>query len=424
MSGFEILLAALSAVPAALALRRAWWMCIPLAILFTPEISAVLLVARQLGGGVAVQAALLLLHASFLAVLVFHFLLPHRPTRWELLYTVPGQVFFTGTLMYLAARGVAALAGLATSGWVLAVAPFGFALVAMASTHWAATNRTVIEIPALERPLRVVHLSDIHVGTFMGDLRLQRMAARINALTPDLIVATGDFLTIRSERDYSPLLRFFAAIHRPPLGVYGCLGNHDLSVARRLIADLDTVGVRMLVNEAETIAIGEDRSLTLIGLPFFWRNRGERYRDSFDKLTAHTSAPALVMCHDPAAFDTFATDRNALVLAGHLHGGQIGLNWLGLPVSILRLFRMYDQGVFRKDALQMYVHRGTGVYGFPVRIGVPAEVALLELVPVPAGSKVTVDTEALQNARLVTRDLRLAGQGDREKSSASGSSAS
>lgn len=380
MSGFILTLAALSAVPAVLAARRAWWLLVPTAILFTPQIATVLLVSEQLGGGNAVQAALLVMHACFLATIVFSFLIPHRPTRWELLYAVPGQIFFTGGLIYLFVKGVAALAGLDHSAWAFAAAPFGLAMVSMAATHRAATIRTPISLPGLAAPLRIVHLSDIHVGTFMGDGRLQRMARTINALKPDMVVATGDFLTIRSEGDYSPLLRFVRALGRPQHGIFGCLGNHDLGVGRQLVKDLEAAGMRMLVDDAELVVIpgGE---ITVAGLPFYWRNRGERYRAAFDRLTAGAAAPVLMLCHDPAAFNHFRTDRDALVLAGHLHGGQIGLNFLGLPVSILRLLKMYDQGVWRRQALQMYVHRGTGLYGFPIRMGVPAEIAVLELTP-------------------------------------------
>jgi predicted MPP superfamily phosphohydrolase len=387
MSGFALTLAALTAIPALLAARRAWWLLIPFVILFTPQLAAVLLVSAQLGGGLALQAALVALHACFIATVVFSFLVPHRPTRWELLYTVPGQVFFVGGLLFLFGKGFSALLGVGQGAWLLAAVPFGVALVSMAATHQARTIRTPIAVPGLAAPLRVVHLSDIHVGTFMGDGRLQRMAARINALAPDLIVATGDFVTIRSEGDYSPLLRFVRALDRPPLGIYGCLGNHDLPVGRPLVTDLEAAGMRMLVNEAERVALPGGGALTIAGLPFYWRGRAERYPAAFAKLTDGVPGPVLMLCHDPAAFDTFRTDRDVLVLAGHLHGGQIGLNFLGLPVSILRLLNMYDQGMWRRERLQMYVHRGTGLYGFPVRIGVPAEIALLELAPDTSGDR-------------------------------------
>ena len=69
------------------------------------------------------------------------------------------------------------------------------------------------------------------------------------------------------------------------------------------------------------------------------------------------------------------------MLAGHLHGGQIGVFWRGRGVSVLRPFGLYDQGLFARGAARLYSHRGTGLYGFPLRLGVPAEIAVLDLVP-------------------------------------------
>lgn len=367
--------------------RRNRLFAIPAAIIF--GITALLLVwfGGKLAGWIAGPAwhaaalgGLVVLYACWIASVLVHFMFRLPLSRWELLYVVPGQVLFVSLVAFAPTYAFGSLAGAVDlAPWLVAGAPFALASYAMASTH---THRIVDErVPAagLTAPLRIVHLSDIHVGTFMGDWRLGRMARQINALKPDLILATGDFVTVRSERDYSPLLRFFRALERPRLGVYGCLGNHDLPVAKRLLADLEAAGVRMLVNEGETIAT-EAGPLRIAGLTFYWRDRRTLYRKAFEK-AAPGSEPVLLLCHDPAAFDCLPENWSGVMFAGHLHGGQIGLTSLGLRWSVLKPFGMYDQGVFTRGRAAMYVHRGTGVYGFPVRLGVPAEVAVIHLLP-------------------------------------------
>jgi predicted MPP superfamily phosphohydrolase len=321
------------------------------------------------------------LHAAFAASVVFHFLFPHKYSRWELAYVVPGQIYFSGAVAY----GLVLLVGL--TGFTVFYEPeaalitFGAATLFMALTHRTRTVHERIPVSGLVEPLRIVQLSDIHVGTFMGDGRLQRLAREVNQLKPDMVVVTGDFLTTRSEKDYSPLLRFFQAIERPPQGIFGCLGNHDLPVGRRLTRDLEAIGVRMLINESESVAASAKGSVRVAGLHFYWRQKEQRYPEAFAKCVPEKTTPLVLLCHDPAAFDYLPHDWPGVMLAGHLHGGQVGLTALGLPVSILRPFGMYDQGQFKRGECTLYVHRGTGVYGFPIRIGVPAEIAVIELVP-------------------------------------------
>jgi hypothetical protein len=89
----------------------------------------------------------------------------------------------------------------------------------------------------------------------------------------------------------------------------------------------------------------------------------------------------LLLLHDPLAFHALPDDDVDLVLSGHTHGGQIGLVSLGLDWTVLSRTRWPDQGLFARGSSRLYVHRGTGFYGFPLRIGVPAEFSVLEISP-------------------------------------------
>jgi len=241
-----------------------------------------------------------------------------------------------------------------------------------------------LDVPGLSGELRVVQISDLHVGPYMGPEQLGRIATAVNASRPDLVAMTGDFLTLRSELDYTPLLEFVRALERPRLGIYACLGNHDLAVRRRLVADLALGGVRVLVDEAEVVSTPSGDALRVVGLDY--HHERTRYATAFDALSTSTHEPTLLLCHHPGAFAVVRARLHGLMLAGHFHGGQIGLTSIGLPWSVLRPFGVFHQAFVAFGSARLYCHRGTGVYGFPIRLGVPSEIALLRLVPLASAS--------------------------------------
>jgi predicted MPP superfamily phosphohydrolase len=167
--------------------------------------------------------------------------------------------------------------------------------------------------------------------------------------------------------------------------VYACLGNHDVDVADELSATLRASGVTVLRDEVAWLRNGDGRAPVAVGRLDWRGGRGQQraYADAFETLcnAAGHDGPAVVLCHQPSAFRAAPPAFGGIVLAGHLHGGQVGISWRGRGVSILRLFGMYDQGLFARGKARLYSHRGTGVYGFPMRIGVPSEIAVLSLLP-------------------------------------------
>ena len=89
-------------------------------------------------------------------------------------------------------------------------------------------------------------------------------------------------------------------------------------------------------------------------------------------------SPALLL-HDPSAFKHVPENDVDLTLSGHTHGGQVGLLSLGIDWTVLKRSRWPDHGLFARGRSLLYVHRGTGFYGFPLRVGVPGEASLLEI---------------------------------------------
>ncbi|MEZ5293660.1 MAG: metallophosphoesterase [Vicinamibacterales bacterium] len=261
-----------------------------------------------------------------------------------------------------------------------------FSAIGLMWTHRRpVTTRIHASVRALGRPLRVVHLSDLHLGPYLSEDRLSWLVEAVQSERPDLIALTGDFLTLRTLHDWDPVLRFVERLQAPD-GVFACLGNHDVPVADALSRTLRARGVTVLRDEVTWVGAGHAR-IAVAGLD--WRSgpgAPQAYGKALARLcqAAGPAGPAIVLCHQPAVFRLAPRAFGGIMLAGHLHGGQVGLRWRGRGVSVLRLFGLYDQGLFARGAAWLYSHRGTGVYGFPIRVGVPAEIAVLDLAPAGA----------------------------------------
>jgi predicted MPP superfamily phosphohydrolase len=231
-----------------------------------------------------------------------------------------------------------------------------------------------------ERPLSIVQITDPHLGPFMSVQRLQRICQRAVERNPDLIVLTGDFLTMESQHDPKHLRDALAPLRAAPGKVFACLGNHDheaLDIVRDALSDN---GVTLLVDDSTTVTT--DAGLVqIVGLDFHFRERAARVPAVFEEHPRVDDALRLVLLHDPGAFRHVPEGEADLVLSGHTHGGQVGLVSLGAAWTFLRLFgtKMPDHGLWARGRDRLYVHRGTGHYGFPLRLGVPSEESVLRV---------------------------------------------
>ena len=227
--------------------------------------------------------------------------------------------------------------------------------------------------------LRVAHLSDIHVGGGMTRERLRRVAELTNGARPDLVAHTGDFLTHRSGDFDTPLYEALATV-RAPLGQWACLGNHDYDDPERLVRRLHDAGVTVLRNQRARIAVG-GHPLELAGAEFVFP-RPER-ANAYERLVATWGPRAgtrLLLNHDPLTFRALPDHAADLVLSGHTHGGHIGVQ-LGPShaLTIVGLVGLPDQGVFARGDMRLFVTRCVGFYGYPMRVGIPPEIAVLVL---------------------------------------------
>jgi uncharacterized protein len=223
--------------------------------------------------------------------------------------------------------------------------------------------------------LTVIQLTDIHVGNFMKQDKLERYVRVVNERRPDLVVLTGDF--IGSSPQFIPVCAAALEKLEAREGVFACLGNHDYWVgADRVTEALRSAGIAVLRNEGRTLTI-RGAPLNVAGVDDPWRGRPD-----FDAAlsTANPIAPTLMLCHQPDLFPAAATRDIDLTLAGHYHGGQVKLQFMGLAVSPAHLITEFVEGLYSRGRSQLYVSRGIGITGPPVRLNAPPEVTLLHLI--------------------------------------------
>jgi hypothetical protein len=230
--------------------------------------------------------------------------------------------------------------------------------------------------------LRIAHLSDLHAGPLVGAATLSRWRLLTEREQPELLLFTGDLVDSRPD-ELEPLLTAFRGF-RPPLGCFAILGNHDyFDDPRPIWHDMAQAGIPCLENSAALIQ-RQGATLALMGLqdPMARNGRfrhlvfgpGPRPAEAARDLPAE--AFRICMNHRPSEWERALEAGARLTLSGHTHGGQIN------PIpgfNSARLIGSRTQGLYREGADLLYVSRGLGVVGLPIRIAAPPEIAILTL---------------------------------------------
>jgi predicted MPP superfamily phosphohydrolase len=274
-----------------------------------------------------------------------------------------------------------------------------------------------VDIPTANLPpaldgMKIVQLSDIHLSGYMSRMDVRRAVEMANGLGADLAVVTGDFITGASD----PLEDCIDEIRqlRAPLGIFGCNGNHEIyaraeGAAQRLFAQ---AGMKLLRHENAQLVF-RGAKLNLLGVDY-QRERtpgGHRLQMLPDLAPLiRRDMPNILLSHNPNTFNRAAELGIELSLAGHTHGGQIQVEILDHRLSPARFMTDYIAGAYfrplsmpaannraMKDANYsasnqppasshaqpplsvLYVNRGLGTVGAPVRLGVPPEITLITL---------------------------------------------
>ncbi len=316
-----------------------------------------------------------------------------RVAGWHLFYSLWLGALFWAIPAGLVRLGLLALGGPAGAlppAW-LAALPFGiasFGVIVRPRRYVTTELRVPLRgLPAAFDGLRIVQLSDLHVGRFFPPARLHELVARAAALRPDLLVITGDI--VDDSARFAPAAAAALAAHPPPLGVHGCLGNHDHWAGGEPVrAALQAGGVNVLGNRGVALTRG-DATLWLCGVDDLWFHAdvSAALRDR------PVGACTILLAHQPAVAREACEHDVQLVLSGHTHGGQLAVPWLP-QWSLARLISPWVQGLYTLGETTLFVSRGAGVIRPLVRLGAPPEIATLVLVAAGANGLAVLPSPA------------------------------
>jgi hypothetical protein len=272
-------------------------------------------------------------------------------------------------------------AALASTGAALAVGVVG-ARQAYGDPEITRTTVAFPDLPPGLDGLRIAHLSDLHAGPLVGAATLRRWRELTERERPELLLLTGDLVDSRPE-ELAPLLEAFEGF-LPPLGRFAVLGNHDFfDDPRPIWRDLEAAGIRCLENAAALVQRGGS-TLAVLGLQDPMARNGRFRRLVFGPgprpAEAARDLPAeafrICMNHRPSEWEQALAAGARLTLSGHTHGGQIN------PIpgwSSANLIGPRTAGLYREGEDLLYVSRGLGVVGLPIRIAAVPEIAILTL---------------------------------------------
>ncbi len=280
--------------------------------------------------------------------------------------------------------GILALSGVAISGCVGGIASRGDIEI----TH------RIIAVPNLPQSFhgfRMTLASDIHSSPFMSLEDMKKIVKIINDLQSEVILLPGDFVTSH-HNEIPPFVEAMSELSAP-LGIYSCTGNHDYYCGVDLVCkSTEDIGFRMLRNENTKITKNGEH-LHLIGIDDDDSASVREYVDG--KPAAHIEAAlkgvpddaaSILLCHRPYEFESYAKTGVGLMLSGHTHGGQIVFGRIGGTVlAMSSIASKFVEGLYNapdaNNHSKLYVSRGLGVVGLPLRINCPPEITQITLVP-------------------------------------------
>lgn len=266
------------------------------------------------------------------------------------------------------------LAGTAVYLWGTLYEPFalGVTRITFPATPW----------PSGSAPLRLLHLGDLHVERLTR--REARLLAQIEALAPDLIVITGDYLNLSyvddplARAEVRKLLEKLAA----PYGVYAILGSPPVDPRATTPSLFDGLNIRLLRDEAAVIRLPDGRTLSLLGVDC--DHHPETDGRAFQELVAQVPPDSLkvLLYHSPELMPLVQQYPVHLYLCGHTHGGQMRLPLYGAVITSSALGKQYEMGRYTGQQTTLYISRGIGLEGLSaprMRLLCPPEMILFTL---------------------------------------------
>lgn len=230
-------------------------------------------------------------------------------------------------------------------------------------------------LPAQLQDLKIAMISDIHAGLYMVEDDMLKYTEALNDLNADIIFIPGDFVTSRTDEIY-PFVKAFKGL-KSRNGIYTCLGNHDFFGDPDVITDkVRETGMVVLRNQTEELELNGAK-LMLSGVD---DGRHANFaKVSYEATSLETTR--ILLCHKPYFFENAVAGKFDVMLSGHTHGGQIVLfDALGIKITPAALASKYISGRYKMGDSTMYVSRGIGTVGLPVRVNCPPEITVFNLV--------------------------------------------
>jgi uncharacterized protein len=267
-----------------------------------------------------------------------------------------------------------------------AAAAIGFPLYAAEiSRHEISIERLNIQLDRLPDPfrgLRIVQISDFHYAEYTEPFFIREVVRHVNRLKPDVVVFNGDYVTHgmfskKKTKGFAYKCAEILSGVECPLR-YSVLGNHDATFAESSVIDALTIHRLNLLNNAFTPLERDGKRLWFAG-------SGDvvEHQMDLDKAIPPASRtdgePVILMVHEPDVFPRVARHNVDLMLSGHTHGGQVRIPFLP-PFNMPDYGHNYIEGHFRLGSTQLYVNRGIGTVGLPVRFNCPPEITEITLI--------------------------------------------
>lgn len=313
---------------------------------------------------------------------------------------IAGRIFFNNTEVdSMSGDGITRSAFLSWLGLAAGSTLFGSLLYGFSNKYNYNVKRIQLaydNLPAAFKGLKIVHISDIHSGSFTNKQAVMHGVEKILNEKPDLILFTGDIVNDRATEmeEYMDVFNKLKA----PMGVYSTLGNHDygdyvawpykgvskdqnLENLKKIHADM---GWRLLMNEHVPLQ-KDGAEIALIGIEN-WSNKA-RFPKHGRMDLAHPGTEKypfkILMSHDPSHWDAQVRPDYPdvdLTLSGHTHGMQFGVEIPGFKWSPVQYMYKQWHGLYEDGKQKLYVNPGYGFIGYPGRVGVLAEITVIELV--------------------------------------------
>lgn len=332
--------------------------------------------------------------AKLIAIVFFLVDDVRRGIQW-----IAGKVFFNNPeLSELRGAGISRSAFLSWLGLAAGGTLFGSFVYGFSNKYNYQVKRMKLSydnLPAAFKGLKIVHISDIHSGSFTDKQAVQRGVEKIMKEEADLILFTGDIVNDRADEmdEYKDVFNLLKA----PMGIYSTLGNHDygdyvrwpfngiskeqnLENLKKLHAD---IGWKLLMNEHVVLEKG-GAEIALLGIEN-WSNKA-RFPKHGRMDLAHTGTEKypfkILMSHDPSHWDAEVKTKYPdvdLTLSGHTHGMQFGVEIPGFKWSPIQYMYKQWAGLYEDEKQKLHVNPGFGFIGYPGRVGILPEITVIEL---------------------------------------------